>query len=114
MTASFGVLDLDYYRRALEALPNRPVVIFTDDPAWAQAVFIPEMGLHGRAAMAPDADDWQTLAFMQQADHFVIANSTFHWWGAFLSGRTSVIAPKAWSREQPERCPILPESWSAR
>jgi hypothetical protein len=114
VTSSFGVLDLDYYRRALEAVPNKPVVIFTDDPAWAQTVFIPEMGLHGRATLAPEADDWQTLAFMQQADHFVIANSSFHWWGAFLSGRTSVIAPKAWSREQSERCPILPESWSVR
>ena len=42
--------------------------------------------------------DWEELLFMSLSTHFIIANSTFSWWGAFLSTSTikTIIYPKQW------------------
>lgn len=115
ITAAMGVLGMDYYRRALAESPaHLPIFIMTNDPAWAAAEFVPAMGIAGRTAILPlDRSNWEQIALMRAASHHIIANSTFHWWGAFLSDSSHVIAPKAWSRDHLERCPILPQNWKA-
>ncbi len=50
----------------------------------------------------------QDLGVMQQADHVIIANSSFSWWGAWLNRSVSkiVIAPSIWFG------PRGPKKWS--
>jgi len=87
-------LSLDYYEKALKKFDvNRQVVIFSDDPNWCmeQALFV-----DNRFIVSQAAGPYHDLYMMTQCSDFIIANSTFSWWGAWLANRGRVIAPKQW------------------
>jgi hypothetical protein len=50
---------------------------------------------------------------MSNCKHFIIANSTFSWWGAWLSKNKNkiVCAPKKWVRAKILTPDIIPDSW---
>lgn len=90
----------DYYANAvnrIEALvPGAHYFIFSDRPNFARAhVPLPDERLtcvtHNNGIEGAYADLW----LMSQCSHFIIANSTFSWWGAWLSANVGkvVIAP---------------------
>jgi hypothetical protein len=76
--------------------PGVHYFLFSDRPEAARAL-IPLSDdrvtavAHNRGDDNAHADLW----LMQQAQHFIIANSTFSWWGAWLGAgpRSVVIAP---------------------
>jgi len=95
-------LDDDYYRRAVALMKERvrelhstdPLfILFSDDPEyWATtSVFKDE-----QHSIWADKDEIHTFSFMIGAKNFIIANSTFSWWAAKLSGSHNIIAPKQW------------------
>jgi len=87
-------LGLDYYERALNFLPSDlTAVIFTDDPEWAkkQELF-PDERFFVSETNCPYID----MALMSLCDYHIIGNSTFSWWGAWLSISKQVIAPRDW------------------
>jgi len=87
-------LDIEYYERALEKFDsNREVIIFTDDPFWVvdQNIFKPDRFLLGE-----NTSSYHDLYLMTQCTDFIIANSSFSWWGAWLANRGRVIAPSKW------------------
>jgi len=48
--------------------------------------------------------------------HHIIANSSFSWWGAWLSGSNQVIGPSKWFGDsgytsQHNTSDIIPERW---
>ena len=78
----------DYYRQALEKLPNLDVLIFSDSPDEAKRVI-------GKGAVVQGNHSMVDMELMSRCSHHIIANSTFSWWAAWLSGG-KVIAPARW------------------
>lgn len=88
--------DLVYYEKALKRFDHkRPVVIFTDDIKWCkeQDIFKPD-----RFLVSETQDNIYDLCMMTMCDDYIIANSSFSWWGAWLSKNPDpqVIAPNRW------------------
>lgn len=112
-----GVCALDYYRAAAsyidERVNNPWYFIFSDDPEWVSSHLsgFGPMTLVSHNVGKNDAED---LRLMMSCKHFIIANSSFSWWAAWLGqfhGKI-VVAPKRWylSPTQSEK-DLVPESW---
>ena len=87
-------LGLDYYEKALgEFDSDRTVIIFSDDAEWCkeQKLFDGD-----RFLVAEGNVNYVDLCLMTLCTGHIIANSSFSWWGAWLSNSKKVIAPKNW------------------
>lgn len=84
-----------YYRRALELIRGSiedPIyVLASDDNTFWD--LMPE--LRANSVIVCDTDV-HTMALLQQFKNFIISNSTFIWWCAFMADAPSVIAPAGW------------------
>jgi hypothetical protein len=92
----FRTIPIDYYRTALSRLPkNRKILVFSDD-ASLSAEFAKEFsGIDIRSYNLSLADEFRLF---MSCDDYIIANSTFSWWAAYLgySENKSCFAPKRW------------------
>jgi hypothetical protein len=104
-----GVMPVGYYMEAFEILPKVQTFVFTDDIEWARDNYLGEIvDVNG-----PNEKAWD-IWLMSLCKHAIIANSSFHWWGAFLQNDTgTVIAPKKWYADETvnAQCSIVPERW---
>jgi len=112
-----GHCPLDYYHAAIQRMvPNlrKPhFMIFSDDPEWVVENFkidYPSTIIsHNGPAYA-----YEDLRLMSLCKHHIIANSTFSWWGAWLSQNPAklVIAPRKWFNEAKNNSKdLIPEQW---
>lgn len=110
-----GITGLDYYQNSLAVMQAESrfdrLYVFSDDPEWvlAQEIF------QKCEVVQPSAGKsiWD-LWLMSAAESFIIANSSYSWWGAWLgqSSKKKVIAPSPWFFQQPSSdVDLVPESW---
>ena len=89
------VLPLQYYQNALSYMDamkkNTEVFVFSDDLDWCRENF---MDCH----FVNLGDECLEFDVMRSCKHFIIANSTFSWWAAYLTMNATVIGPKRWWR----------------
>lgn len=97
-----GPLTTAYYNSALALIQTKikdPIyLLVSDDPMyWVQSMAeIPALQTN-EFRFLNDEGDVGTLALLQQFRTFVLANSTFSWWAAWLAeGPKTVIAPSRW------------------
>ena len=99
-------VPIAYYEQALEHVAGMQLVVFSDDTSWARR----ELPVTD-AIYVEGNPDWADLILMTRCQQHICANSTFSWWGAFLSGDLEPIYP--W---MPDVLPdhfrrIYPRSW---
>lgn len=97
----FAKLSLDYYKKGIEFIKNKitnPIFfIFSDDVEWVKSnLKIKENFVICDVNTVDNGFD--DLRLMRNCKHFIIANSTLSWWGAWLSENEDkiVIAPQQW------------------
>ncbi len=98
-------LGTDYYARAIRAIQERldgaHFYIFSDDPERAAS----EVQMHSVPSTVIPKPRFQDSAFrdlslMRQCKHFITADSTFSWWGAWLGEYSAkVVITPALSRQ---------------
>ena len=116
--AVHGTCSLDYYQAAISHIAAScrapQIFVFSDDPGWARdnlrtehpTVFVTHNG--------PEHSH-EDLRLMRLCNHHVIANSSFSWWGAWLSDRPGkrVVAPRQWFRASHlNTADLVPPEWT--
>jgi hypothetical protein len=112
-----GLCDLDYYRVALDHVTQRVAgatfFVFSDDPAWTREnLRVPEPAIF--VSHNTGKRNFEDLRLMTQCRHFIIANSTFSWWGAWLSQSPGkiVVAPRKWFADASiSDKDLIPDAW---
>lgn len=90
------VITIEYINEAYSKLPPHDnLLVMSDDPQWCKEnIDLPNMVISDNNKFW----DEQGLWLLSLCDHFIISNSTFSWWGAWLSRseNKTVIAPDTW------------------
>lgn len=103
-----SLCDTDYYERAIAMFPDEKFLVFSDDIEWCKS----KWGLDERFEFSTGTEI-EDMNSMSRCKAHIIANSSFSWWGAWLSSsypNNKVIAPKAWYKDGVDRT-HLPEHW---
>lgn len=112
-----GVLDQKYYDDAIELIKkkyaNAHFYVFSDDEEFAELQY---GHLDNFTIIKENSKEaWKDMALMTYCKHHIIANSSFSWWGAWLSKRDGLkIAPKNWFNPEIvnfEIDIIIPSNW---
>jgi hypothetical protein len=106
-------IDASYFQKAVEVVARQVrdphFYVFADYPDWARehvhTSYPVEFVTHNGAEK-----DYEDFWLMTQCRHFIIANSTFSWWAAWLSQnpRKIVVAPKGAIGQMLKS---VPDSW---
>jgi len=117
MAKIHGVSPLEYYYTAIQNLTDHLTdphfFIFSDDPKWVDNnLHIPHpftLVYHN----GPEAAH-EDLRLMSFCKNHIIANSSFSWWGAWLSPNSDkiVITPKRWFNSDGYKTKdLIPDGW---
>lgn len=96
---TFYVCDISYYLRAVEIIREKvenPVfVVFSNDIGWVKE----NLKIDGDVLWeSEDNPVWETFRLMYSCKHFIISNSTLHWWAQYKGEYSNkiVISPDRW------------------
>ncbi|WP_176113008.1 alpha-1,2-fucosyltransferase [Sediminibacterium ginsengisoli] len=116
---TMGTIPVDYYKKALDIIAakyDKPeIFIFSDDIAWCKEhlnIFKYPHFFVDHTYAGEQFSDYMQL--MTACNHFIIPNSSFAWWAAWLntSGDKIVIAPKKWMADTSvNTTDLIPNTW---
>ena len=103
------ICSLRYYLQAMEVIraqvENPLFVVVSDDPIWCVEHFPNEPDF----VICPNLSERDAMATLCGCDAFILSNSTFGWWAAWLSDGQIVVAPNRFLKDR--EWIICPERW---
>jgi hypothetical protein len=114
---NFGTLPSSYYSTSisdqLKTGKYGAIWLFSDELEDAKKIIPTNLSVKIRLIEEINESAAATLQVMRLGHGYVIANSTYSWWGAFLSVNSdvSVVAPSPWFRNLPEPVDLVPPHW---
>jgi hypothetical protein len=114
----FGILDREYYANALARVERQvkldQVWIFAEENS-IDTTLISLFSEKYLVSIISDREipsEIATLQKMGECDAFIMANSTFSWWGATLiCNQDNVFVPTPWFKSNPEFEPAISPDW---
>ena len=114
----FGVVNTEYISESLSRLSletdGSPIWAFSDQMDLAKSVFPSEY--LSRVVWVPEIDSnpFSTLSIMRLGSGYVIANSTFSWWAAWLKENelAPVYCPSPWFSKSETPTDLIPKDWT--
>ncbi len=93
---NYGIIGPTYYSNAIRRMrmhnSSGKILIFSDDPEYCR-----QLQLDDNVQVLEESDDVIALTLMTQFSHFILSNSSFSWWAAWLSRDAKhVLAPDKW------------------
>lgn len=113
----YAQCGIDYYRNAIsliqQRVPDVRIFAFSDDPDWVEVNLGQEFSSIEIVRHNTGDRSAYDMRLMSQADHHIISNSTFSWWGAWLNPSPDkiVIAPSRWFVNGTDDSDLIPSSW---
>ncbi len=126
-----GLGSVDYYTKAVQNVfaelektleaSDPTFILASDDMEWVKENIVPL--LHGASyeilSNPTVIKDFEELHLMSLCHHFIIANSSFSWWAAWLSESAKnigkkkiVVGPKQWvANSKIDTRDVMPEDW---
>lgn len=115
---TLGALGVEYYCRGiryfLNKISNPKVFVFSDDLEWCKNQLHLDVPMEIVGHQHAGKKFGNYLQLMKSCKYFVIPNSSFGWWGAWLSDNPGkeVVAPEKWYKDVSyQNKDLIPESW---
>ena len=107
------ICTISYYKQSIEyikKLVSKPrFFIFSTYAEWVQnnldissAVYVNDN---------TGSDSWMDMFLMSKCKNLIIANSTFSWWGAYLSNANNILCPTRFINDK-NSGEIYPDTWT--
>ena len=114
---NFGVLSDSYYSSALTQLNKetsiKKIWLFTDSREEILSSLPEEFRSKTFVVPNEQISPSETLELMRYGSSYIIANSSFSWWGAYLrkNQQAHVYAPQKWFKGMDDPDQLLPPDW---
>lgn len=115
--SNFGLLGPKYYESAIDLLWRtdtfKEIWLFSDEPDLALQLIPTHYKSYVRVMPDFDGIPATTLEIMRLGSGYVIANSSFSWWGAALSKNpnATVVSPDKWFKALNDPLDLIPPNW---
>lgn len=97
-------LTKKWYEKALNYCDCKNIFIVTDDKHYCSKEF-------SEFKLSPFENHYEDLCFMSLSKNIIAANSTFSWWGSYLSSAEKIICPEKWFNSKLNNNDLLVNDW---